>query len=108
MKRRGLTGAVFGLLAAAFFIAACAHFLTRDVETDAAAEKAPRGFNGIIESHARDQFKHEPWYQLTVDFCAKYDEVSFDPAYPNEPMSTFAPMVRRVLNKPWTPPGKAE
>ena len=57
MKRRGLTGAVFGLLAAAFFIAACAHFLTRDVETDAAAEKAPRGFNGIIESHARDQFK---------------------------------------------------
>ena len=44
---------------------------------------------------------------MTVDFCAKYDEVSFDPAYPNEPISTFAPMVHRVMNKPWLPPSKA-
>jgi hypothetical protein len=43
-------------------------------------------------------------YQQTVDFCAKYDEVSFDPAYKNEPMSTFEPMVRRLLNRPWLPP----
>jgi predicted HD phosphohydrolase len=61
-----------------------------------------------LDPNARDQFKHEPWYQMTVDFCAKYDEVSFDPAYPNEPMSTFAPMVHRVLNKRWLPPGKAD
>jgi predicted HD phosphohydrolase len=60
-----------------------------------------------LDPAARERFKHEPWYQMTVDFCAKYDEVSFDPAYPNEPMSTFAPMVHRVLNKPWLPPGKA-
>jgi hypothetical protein len=43
-------------------------------------------------------------YQQTVDFCAQYDEVSFDPAYKNEPMSTFEPMVRRLLNRPWLPP----
>ena len=61
-----------------------------------------------LDPNAREQFKREPWYQMTVDFCAKYDEVSFDPAYPNEPMSTFAPMVHRVLNKPWLPPGKAD
>ncbi len=60
-----------------------------------------------LDPNARDQFKHEPWYQMTVDFCAKYDEVSFDPSYPNEPMTTFAPMVRRVMNKPWVPPAKA-
>jgi predicted HD phosphohydrolase len=61
-----------------------------------------------LDPNARDQFKHEPWYQPTVDFCAKYDEISFDPAYRNEPISTFAPMVRRVLNKPWLPPGKVD
>ncbi|HUN59180.1 MAG TPA: hypothetical protein VMU41_13785 [Candidatus Binataceae bacterium] len=60
-----------------------------------------------LDPNARDQFNNEPWYQLTVDFCAKYDEVSFDPSYPNEPMSTFAPMVYRVLSKPWLPPNNA-
>jgi predicted HD phosphohydrolase len=59
-----------------------------------------------LDPNARDQFKNESWYQATVDFCAKYDEVSFDQSYRNEPMSTFAPMVHRILNKSWTPPGK--
>jgi hypothetical protein len=31
--------------------------------------------------------------------------VSFDPAYPNEPLATFEPMVHRVLTKQWRPPG---
>jgi predicted HD phosphohydrolase len=57
-----------------------------------------------LDPDARDKYKNEPWYQKTVTFCAKYDEVSFDPAYPNEPLSTFEPMVRRLLNKPWLPP----
>ena len=60
-----------------------------------------------LDPNARDQFKNESWYQMTVDFTTKYDEVSFDPAYPNEPMSTFAPMVHRVMNKPWVPPSNA-
>jgi predicted HD phosphohydrolase len=57
-----------------------------------------------LDPDAREQYKSQPWYQQTVDFCAKYDEVSFDPAYKNEPMSTFEPMVRRLLNRPWLPP----
>lgn len=57
-----------------------------------------------FDPNAREQYKSQPWYQQTVDFCAKYDEVSFDPAYKNEPMSTFEPMVRRLLNRPWLPP----
>lgn len=60
-----------------------------------------------LDPNARDQFKNEPWYQVTVDFCARYDEVSFDPYYRNEPMTTFAPIVHRVLNQRWVPPGKA-
>jgi predicted HD phosphohydrolase len=57
-----------------------------------------------FDPNARERYKSQPWYQQTVDFCAKYDEVSFDTAYKNEPMSTFEPMVRRLLNRPWLPP----
>ena len=60
-----------------------------------------------LDPNARDRFKGEPWYQRTVDFCANWDEVSFDPAYDNEPMATFEPMLRRVLDKPWIPPAQA-
>jgi len=61
-----------------------------------------------LDPNARDAFKDQPWYQKTVDFCAKYDEVSFDPDYKNEPISTFEPMVRRLLNRPWRPPSKVD
>lgn len=57
-----------------------------------------------LDPNARDQFKSDPAYEQTVEFCAKYDEVSFDPAYENEPLSTFEPMVRRLLKKDWTAP----
>jgi predicted HD phosphohydrolase len=58
-----------------------------------------------LDPNERDEFKSDPAYAQTVEFCAKYDEVSFDPNYKSEPLSTFDPMVRRVLNKRWTPPG---
>ncbi|HEY1378061.1 MAG TPA: hypothetical protein VGF55_14770 [Gemmataceae bacterium] len=57
-----------------------------------------------LDPNARDRFKGDPAYERTVEFCAKYDEVSFDPAYPNEPLSTFEPMVRKLLAKAWVPP----
>jgi predicted HD phosphohydrolase len=61
-----------------------------------------------LDPNARDQYKDERWYQKTVDFCTKYDEVSFDPAYRNEPMSKFEPMVRRLLDKRWLPPASVK
>ncbi|MCB1251292.1 MAG: phosphohydrolase [Acidimicrobiales bacterium] len=56
------------------------------------------------DPNARDQYRDSPHFERTAEFCARYDEVSFDPDYDNEPMSTFEPMVRRVLHKDWTPP----
>lgn len=41
-----------------------------------------------------------PYYQATIDFCAKYDQNSFDPAYDSEPLDFFEPMLRRVLARP--------
>jgi predicted HD phosphohydrolase len=58
-----------------------------------------------LDPDARDRFKSDPAYEQTVEFCARYDEVSFDPAYKSEPLSTFDPMVRRLLTKPWVAPG---
>jgi predicted HD phosphohydrolase len=57
-----------------------------------------------LDPNARDRFKGDPAYERTVEFCAKYDEISFDPSYRNEPLSTFEPMVRKLLAKNWTPP----
>lgn len=57
-----------------------------------------------LDPNAREAYRDNPNYELTVRFTSRYDEVSFDPDYPNEPMSTFEPMVRRVLSRSWTPP----
>ncbi len=52
---------------------------------------------------ARDRFKDHPYYDATVRFCADYDQVSFDPDYPTEPLEHFEHMVRRVLAEPRHP-----
>ena len=57
-----------------------------------------------LDPNARDHYRDSPHFDRTAEFCARYDEVSFDAAYPSEPMATFEPMVRRVLRKKWTPP----
>jgi predicted HD phosphohydrolase len=57
-----------------------------------------------LDPNARDQYRDHPYYQACVDFTSNWDEVSFDPAYEAEPIETFEPMVRRLLDRPWQPP----
>ncbi|HRI15347.1 MAG TPA: phosphohydrolase [Verrucomicrobiota bacterium] len=64
------------------------------------------GSNVGIDPNGRDAYRDSPYFERTAEFCAKYDEVSFDPDYPNAPIETFIPMLRRVLSKRWTPPGQ--
>jgi predicted HD phosphohydrolase len=52
------------------------------------------------DRNARDKFIGHPWYQACKDFCAKWDQCSFDPGYPTEPLSTFEPVLRRVFSRP--------
>ncbi len=56
------------------------------------------------DPNAREQYRGSPHFERTAEFCALYDEISFDPAYQSEPLATFDPIVRRVLKKAWTPP----
>ncbi len=52
---------------------------------------------------AREHYADHPYYEDTVHFCAEYDQVSFDPDYPSEPLEFFEPMVRQVLSAPRHP-----
>lgn len=50
--------------------------------------------------NARDKFRDHPWFQACKDFCANFDQCSFDPHYPSEPLATFEPLLRRIFTRP--------
>ncbi len=52
------------------------------------------------DRHARDVFRGHPWYQNAVDFCHRWDQLSFDPDYESLPLESFEPMVRRIFARP--------
>ena len=52
------------------------------------------------DRNARERYKDYPFYQDCVDFCEKWDQTSFDPDYPTQPLEYFEPMVRKVLTAP--------
>jgi predicted HD phosphohydrolase len=50
----------------------------------------------------RERYRDHPHYQAAVDFCERWDQASFDPAYDALPLDHFAPMVREVFSRePW-------
>jgi predicted HD phosphohydrolase len=52
------------------------------------------------DRHGRDKFRGHRWYQACVDFCANWDQCSFDPDYPSLPLSTFEPRLREIFSRP--------
>ena len=50
--------------------------------------------------HGRDRFREHPWYQACRDFCANWDQCSFDPRYEWQPLSSFEPLIRRIFTRP--------
>ena len=53
-----------------------------------------------VDPNARDRFKDHPYYEACVEFCEKYDQNCFDPAYESLPLAFFEPMVKRVFSQP--------
>jgi predicted HD phosphohydrolase len=49
------------------------------------------------DRNVRERYADHPWYQDAVDFCHRWDQPSFDPAYESLPLDFFEPMVRRVF-----------
>lgn len=53
-----------------------------------------------LDRNMRDRFRDHPWWKDCAEFCALYDQNSFDPAYDTLPLDFFAPMLRRVFAAP--------
>ena len=57
-----------------------------------------------MDKNTRDQYKESEHWNDCAEFCAKYDQNSFDPEYDNMPLEEFEPMVRNVFSKPKNSP----
>jgi len=53
-----------------------------------------------LDKNMRDQFKDHEYWNDCAEFCAKYDQNSFDPEYESLPIEEFIPMVHNVFAKP--------
>ena len=51
------------------------------------------------DRNARDKFRDHPWYQACKDFCANWDQSSFDPGYRSAPLESFEPLVREIFTR---------
>lgn len=47
----------------------------------------------------RCKFKDSPYYQSCVDFCERWDQSSFAPNYPADPLESFTADVRSVFGR---------
>jgi predicted HD phosphohydrolase len=51
------------------------------------------------DRYMRDRLRGHKWFDAAVDFCHRWDQCSFDPDYPTQPLETFAPYVGRVFSR---------
>ena len=49
------------------------------------------------DRHKRDRHRDSPYFDDCAEFCERWDQASFDPAYDTLPLGFFAPMVREVF-----------
>ncbi len=52
------------------------------------------------DRNGRERFRDHPWYGACKEFCADWDQCSFDPNYPCEPLAAFEPLVRKIFTRP--------
>lgn len=79
-------------------------FVPEDVHWIAAKHGVFQGYYFFhhlgLDRDLREQHRGHPHFEACAEFCAKYDQTAFDPAYDNAPLSFFEPMVERVFAKP--------
>jgi len=51
------------------------------------------------DKNARDEYKDHPGFNSCSDFCELWDQSSFDPEYPSEPLLFFKPMIEIVFSR---------
>jgi predicted HD phosphohydrolase len=53
-----------------------------------------------MDRNMRDMFKASPYYERAAEFVERFDNPAFDPKGETLPLSTFEPMVRRLMATP--------
>ena len=51
------------------------------------------------DRNARDRYRDHKYYQACVDFCANWDQPSFDPDYDTLPLEHFETRVRELFDR---------
>ncbi len=51
------------------------------------------------DRHARDRFADHPWSDLCAEFCARWDQSSFDPDFATHDLDSFADDLREVFRR---------
>lgn len=55
------------------------------------------------DRNEREKFRGHPMFERTVEFCAKWDQMAFDPNFDTMPLTAFEPAVHRIFaREPWT------
>ena len=52
-----------------------------------------------IDKNLRERYSDRHWYEAAIEFCEKYDQNCFDPAYQSEPLEFFRPMLEEVFTR---------
>ena len=47
----------------------------------------------------RDKYRGHKYYQETLDFCEKWDQMSFDPNFKSLPLEKFEPLVKKIFSR---------
>jgi predicted HD phosphohydrolase len=55
-----------------------------------------------LDPDARERYRDHPMFEPTAEFCARWDQTSFDERYDTLPVEAFEPMLRSVLGRPAT------
>ena len=53
-----------------------------------------------FDRNLRDRYEGHPYYDLTAEFCADFDQPSFDPDYPTMALEEFEPLLRDFFKSP--------
>jgi len=53
-----------------------------------------------MDRDLREQFRGHPQFEACAEFCEKYDQSAFDPAYDIAPLDFFEPMVMKLFGAP--------
>jgi len=52
------------------------------------------------DRNRRDAYADHPWAPLCAEFCARWDQSSFDPDHPTDSLDSFADAVHEVFSRP--------